>query len=209
MRNKLQIYEITHPYIIVTNGGRVYHLNANQHKAILEDIKNNKGSCVITYHDPTNGEHREIPLNLFKIEDLDTASNVRDNLWKSQGGYVCKDGRLVDSQFDCQGNEGFRSKERNIGVNGVFTQAKSDQARTSIIAGLFVGAARHGRLPDYGDKWQSWNIDWDIVKEKIRKYHGNSKIVSEEVRELALKNVDTMIEALMQIKEDQKEVVTS
>tara|TARA_R110000868_G_C10972640_1_gene770698 strand:- start:28192 stop:28791 length:600 start_codon:yes stop_codon:yes gene_type:complete len=196
MKNKLEIYP-SHPYIAVVEG-RFYHLNEGQYNAILEDMGDGKGTIIINYHDPKTAEDRKIPLNLYKLTELDKSEVVRENNWKIQKGWVCKDGRLVDSQEDCSGNEGFKQKETpGVGIDGIMHNAfRSMEARTSLIAGLFIGNARHKiSEPRMVGKWKTWELDWDIIKSKINKYQQKPEQnpISETTREFALEAVNKFL----------------
>lgn len=185
MKNKLEIYP-SHPYIAVVEG-RYYHINESQYLAILEDMGDGKGTIIITYHDPKTAEDRKIPLNLYKLTELDKSEVVRENNWKIQKGWVCKDGRLVDTQEDCSGNEAFHHlEEKGVGFEGMFGHARTVEARASMIAGLFCGAARHNALPKFDHIWKEWDLDWAKVENKIK---GHAKSDNEKI--LALEYVSS------------------
>jgi hypothetical protein len=75
----------------------------------------------------------------------------------------------VDSKADCQGYDAFsHTDEKDMGYAGSIRQAtKSAEAQTSILAGLFCGAARTNSAPLLRDLWSQWTVVWERVKEKI------------------------------------------
>jgi hypothetical protein len=62
---------------------------------------------------------------------------------------------------------------------------KSEEARTSFLAGLFCGAARNNQLPKFQNMWCSWEVKWQKVDGKIR-LHAKS----EDEKTLALQYVE-------------------
>lgn len=129
----------------------------------------------IDYNDPVSKQVRKIPLDIFHITELDTAEAVQRHHWQAQGGYVCYDGRLVGSAWDCEVKNFPKEMDaKPQGFSGVLGQAnKSDEARSSLVAGLISGAARNGIEPPMQEVWLNWEaIQWDRVSAKLKTYDG-------------------------------------
>ena len=188
MKNQIKIYS-THPFIAVIEK-RIYHLSENQFNAVMSQMEKGQGTAIIQYNDPETKEVRRIPLNLYKITELDKSEVVQRNSWTAQGGYICKNGKMVDSSQDCQGNEAFAQKEeKGVGIYGIMKQSdRSMEARTSLISGLFCGAGRHNIKPTAQEDWADWDLDLQKIETKIK---GCAK--SDEEKENALEMINVYL----------------
>lgn len=168
-KTQLKIYPETHPYVAVVDG-IPYHLNQKQFDAIIKDMEAGRGTITITYHDPVRGEGRPIPLNLYKISDMDLAEVVRENNWKKQGGYVCGDGRLVDVPADCEPKDAYKIyEENNRKFSGVKKVQQSDSFRKAYEQGKEDGRKNYMQVISnlverHGEEvFQSGKSQYDVV----------------------------------------------